>query len=140
QGHIYPLAAHRLYLIPAGVHFGYRCLQDTLQFFVHFDVLGLLRISLLELFDRVICLPELLGLEALVVDIEQDLESGQYNSLELQCRLKAVIFQALAQYIKNAEPDKIKRSSRLTIALEPIIPAIHYIEKNIFSKLSNREL
>ena len=136
----YPLHARTPYLVPAGVYF--HCHNDAAldHFYVHFDVIGLGHISMRELFAAPLCLPSLAPLNATTNEIARELPLTDDLDLAWQCRIKGLLFDALAAFLQSVPPEQGLRCFQLTTALAPILPAIDFIEKNLGERLANSEL
>ncbi|MDQ2798284.1 MAG: AraC family transcriptional regulator [Armatimonadota bacterium] len=137
---IYPLEAGRLYFVPAGVHFHCRntaCLQ---HFYIHFDVIGLPRLAMRELFHGPVCLPPSSPLEETMTRLGPQMVRRSETPMATQCRLQALLYEAFALSLDSVPPEQMERSLRRAAALEPVLPAIRWIEANLSQPLSNAYL
>ena len=57
-----------------------------------------------------------------------------------QCRLQALLYEAFALGLDSVPPEQRERSLRRAAALEPVLPAIRWIEANLSQSLSNAHL
>lgn len=135
----FPLVSNRLYFIPAAVHaFSTHC-TDTMhveQFFVHFDVVGLPEVALNTLFAQPICLPESFELLNRVRDTIRDIEANEAVFI-LQNRIKAILYEGLALYLKTLSPSQVELCTQATLRLAPVLPALRYIEEHYASPIRN---
>ncbi len=129
----------RLYFIPAGVRFSTNLLQSINHLYAHFDLLGLPYQIQQENFAGPICLPSRPALEQSLAAFQIELEQ-QGSDLLLQFRLKAILYEALSLYLQGLPAGQIQRYTPLSEAVEPIVPALQYIEVNLGVPLSNHEL
>lgn len=134
----YPLDKGRLYVIPAGVRFNTHSTCPVGHLYVHFDVIGLPYIALREMFDEPICLPHRAALEEEAWALMHALETAHgEDDLVLQFRIKALLYEGLALYLQNIPPEQLQCCLQLAVSLQPILPAIRYIEDkdNLASRL-----
>lgn len=136
----YPLEAGRLYFIPAGVHFHCRNTARMEHFYIHFDVIGLPRLAMRELFPGPVCLPPSPTLEEAVSSLGSQMENQRETPLATQCRLQALLYETFALGLDSVPPEQRERSLSRAAALEPVLPAIRWIEANLSETLSNASL
>ncbi|GCE08585.1 AraC family transcriptional regulator [Dictyobacter aurantiacus] len=140
QGTPYPLLGEQLYVIPAEVRFSTQLAHTLRHFFVHFDVLGLSPIIYREIFATPICLPASLPLKQMVHSCIEEMRTGQPEELVLEFRLKAILYTGLTQYLQQIEPATLRRYFQLTSALEPVRPAIEYVDAHLSEPLLCKDL
>ncbi|MHB9024035.1 MAG: helix-turn-helix domain-containing protein [Armatimonadota bacterium] len=140
DGSSYPLWGGKLYFIPAGVRFDVKCRCEVVQFYMHFDLMGMPGIALRELFDRPIQVPGAPALLELVRLLADTIGAETVTDLSSECRAKGVIYQGLACYLDTVPREKLERCWRAAEELEPVLPAIRYIEEHLESHLSIRTL
>ncbi len=136
----YPLAAGRLYFVPAGVHFHCRNTAETEHFYIHFDVIGLPRVAVRELFPGPVCLPPSPLLEQAITRLGPEIGGRGETDMAVQCRLQALLYDAFALALESVPPEQTARSLSRTAALEPVLPAIRWIEVNLAQPLTNGAL
>ena len=136
----YPLDGGRLYFVPAGVHFHCRNAAPTEHFYVHFDVIGLSSVAVRELFGGPVCLPPSPALEETVDRLSPDLADQGESGVALRCRLLAVLYESFASYFASLPPEQMARSVEQAAALEPVQPAIRFIEAHLARTIPNAEL
>jgi AraC family L-rhamnose operon transcriptional activator RhaR len=134
------LDCQALYLIPAGVQFNAGSQGELRQFYVHFDVLGLHDVVMRELFDRIICLPPAAGLQSTLQGVLAAHEANSMTDLTLHLQLKAMIYMAIAHYLATISPAQLERTREVAASLEPVLPAIRYIEDHLSETLPNSML
>jgi AraC-like DNA-binding protein len=145
---LYPLRRHEMYFVPAGVRFN--CYNECRMqhFFVHFDLLGLPAVALRELFSAPVQLQPEAHLRERVQSVAHDLRvlaahhsasETQDNRLDVaqQCRLKALVYEALWIYLNGVRHDLRERLWQLTEAHAPVLPALQHIENNLSQPISN---
>lgn len=138
-GERYDLDQGRFYFIPAGVRFSTNLLQSVGHLYVHFDLLGLPYQVQRENFARPVCLPSRPALEQTLGVLRAELEN-QGIDLLVQFRLKAILYEALLLGLQSLSAEQIQRYTSLSEAVEPVLPALQYIEANLGASLSNPEL
>jgi AraC-like DNA-binding protein len=136
----FALQAGRLYFVPAGVRFNACTVGEFEQFFVHFELLGLLPLVQRELFPCPIQVPEAPTMVVLADQLTRELTSEEPVDLRLQCRVKSLIYDALASYLETVPWERLERCRQVTGALQPILPALRHIESHPFDPLTNRQL
>jgi AraC-like DNA-binding protein len=129
----------RLYFIPAGVRFSTHLLQRVGHLYVHFDLPGLPSQVQQESFPIPVCLPPKSALEQAVEVLRAELEHGGTDML-LQFRIKALLYEALLLCFQSLPMEQIQRCLSLSKEAELLVPALQYIEANLGTSLSNREL
>ncbi len=132
----YLLEAGRLYFVPAGVHFHCRNTAKTQHFYIHFDVIGLPRVALQELFHGPVCLPPAAWLEEGIDRLSAPLGP----EIALRCRLQALLYEAFALALDSVPPEQMECSLNRAAALEPVLPAIRWIETHLSQPLPNAVL
>ncbi|GCE22708.1 AraC family transcriptional regulator [Dictyobacter kobayashii] len=140
QGASYPLAGGKLYVIPAEVRFSAQLAHPLKHFFVHFDVLGLSPIIYREVFASPICLPATPSLVQMVETCIQEMEAQKQEGLVLELRLKAILYTGLTQYLQQIPVATLQRYFQLMTALEPVLPAIEYVDTHLAEPLLCKEL
>lgn len=154
-GYSYPLQGQRLYVIPAGMTFRTSNSRTVGHFFVHFDVSGLPDLALRTLFNHPLCLPPSPALETLTWQTSAELapadgtpelwtKPGLLNKHNVapavQWRLKAILYEGFASYLKSLPPDQVERCYQLGGVSTQLIPALRYIEECLAERLLNGDL
>lgn len=136
NGEHYPLTANRVYFIPAGVRYSCNNERSVRHFFIHFDVIGLPRLTMRSLFDAPVALPSDERFEVTVASFGEEVR--QLSALDLggQCRAKALIYEGIARSLQLVSAESRDRSLRLAQEREPVVPALEYIENNLSTGLS----
>lgn len=137
---LYQLEAHRPYFIPAYLRFNTRIDRDIDHFYIHFDVLGIPDLAMRTLFNSPVSLPHSEKFEQTILEVAHKVRSGRPVDLVLQCQLKALIYEGLGRYLDSLPEEQIQQPLRMAIALQPVLPAIHYIDANIAKPILNRDL
>lgn len=136
----YRLEGGRLYFVPAGVHFHCRNAGLTEHFYAHFDVIGLPSVSVRELFGGPVGLPPSPTLERAVDRLSADLADQGESGVAIRCRLLATLYEAFAVYFEGLPKEQMARSVEQAAALEPVQPAIRFIETHLARTIPNAEL
>ncbi|MGC4047683.1 MAG: AraC family transcriptional regulator [Armatimonas sp.] len=124
------LHAGRVYLVPAGVFFSCGQTAAFEHFYLHFDVVGLPRLTLASLFDGPVELPKDMEFEERVSTLSKITEPNAQR-----WRAKAIAYEALARHIETV-PDVLRaRALGRAAALEPVAPALALIESSPNSDL-----
>jgi len=131
-----PLIAGRIYFVPAGVRFSCGNARLFRHFYVHFDVIGLPRLTMRALFDGPVALEADSEFESRITDFAQEVAASLTLDVAGQCRAKGLIYEGFARYL-NALPDALReRGLRRAEALEPVAPAIEHIEAHLGERLA----
>lgn len=126
----FDLHAGRVYLVPAGVFFSCGQSAGFRHFYLHFDVVGLPRLTLASLFDGPVGLPLDPDFEARVSTVSAITEPNAQR-----WRAKAIAYEALARHIETVPPTLRVRALGRAAALEPVAPALALIESSLDSAL-----
>jgi AraC-like DNA-binding protein len=138
---LYSLQGGRLYLIPAGVRFNLiPPSRDVGHLFIHFDVLGMNRVMLQELFGRPVRLEDAADLEATAERLIPAVPRPRQVSLATRLRVKSLLFEGLARYLERVPPETIERCWQLARGTEPVQPALEYIEQHLAEPISNWQM
>jgi AraC-like DNA-binding protein len=139
-GSRYPLCAGRVYFVPAGVRFSCANDADLRHFYVHFDVAGMPRLLASALFPNPVQVPEDSVWEAQVGAFAEAVRGTPTLDLAGQCRAKALVYEALARYLSAVLPDAAERLVAQAAVLEPVAPALEYIETHLAESLAVADL
>ncbi len=129
----------KIYFIPSGVRFSTDLLQGVGHLYVHFDLLGLPYQIQQEQFAAPTCFPSHPALEQAVGMLRTGLQQHEPD-LILQFRTKAILYEALLLCLQSLPAEQIQHYLSLSEAVEPIVPALQYIEANLGASLENPEL
>lgn len=128
----YPLRGGSFYVIPPLLRFS--CLNTHLlsHFYIHFDVLGPPPLALREIWSQPVHIPP----NALLAQSLQMLtvDDGPLDFLR-ECRLKAMLYAALALCLDSFAPEARRRSEWLAREMEPILPALQFIDSHLAGPL-----
>lgn len=136
----YPLDAEQLYLVPAGVRFSCGNAAPIGHFYVHFDVVGVPRVALRELFGRPLRVPDRPALVADARGLARALAERPEVGLIEQFQVKALLYGVLAAYLASQPADAMERYWVLAAAHAPVRAALREIEEHLSEPLSNRRL
>jgi AraC-like DNA-binding protein len=134
----FPLTPKNIHFIPAWQRFSARCDRTLDHFFIHFDIVGLPGTLVRDVFDTPITLhnaPQL-------VEQAQILAKNGTNQPQLAdlFRAKALLYQAMAQLIDQLPEDKARRCQSYALQVEPILPAVQYIDRAYNRSIHNNDL
>lgn len=138
-GQRYTLEQGSLYFIPAGVRFSTNLLQRVGHLYVHFDLLGLPYHVQQASFTTPVCLPSQPPLEQALYALQKELQAATHDLL-LQFRIKAILYEALLLHLQNLPAEQLQSDPSQSSATAPLLPALHHIEANLGSRLTNSEL
>lgn len=146
-GASYPLRKNHVYLLPAGMNFSTQATQGVTQFYIHFDVYGLPGLALRQLFQTLVSLPPSPILLSMIAQTSSDLPTHLFvspNKLSISpsllCRLKAIIYESVAQYLDSVPDDRMAACWQFTRGLESLAPALRRIEEHLPDHLLNADL
>jgi AraC-like DNA-binding protein len=135
-----PMRAGALYLVPEGVRFSCANVLDVKHFFMHFDLLGMPRPILQQLFGAPLEIEETSALAREASLLRDCLEATNDFSISLQCRAKALLFGCLGHIFQQSERQNQAQYPNLSAHHAPILPALEWIESHLNEKLSNQFL
>lgn len=137
-----PLALRggRVHLLPAGGTFQTRAEREVEHFYIHFEVVGLPNVALRKLFRGPILLPSAPALESIIAELRPRLLTDPEITLAQQWRVKAIVYEALAQYLQTVPAEQMELCLQTTRSMEPILPALRHIEDFIAEPLRNPAL
>jgi AraC-like DNA-binding protein len=136
----FELQAQQLYFIPAGVRFNTTIQSAVRHFFVHLDVLGMPQAALQALFGGPVGVPPSAYVQGEAQALADSMRSQARPDLLAQCRIKALLYAALANYLSQVPADMHERYRQLMQAQAPVQPALQEIEARLAERLSNGEL
>jgi len=134
------LHPNRLYLVPAGVRFITRAQCNVGQFYIHFDVIGLPHALVTDLFSTAICLPDIPELMLLTDILERDVLADGADRIAVQCRASALLYQSFAAFFEHLSTEQKQRYTEQSLAVAPVLPAIHAMERRYSEHLLNSEM
>ena len=140
DGGRFPLTAGRVYFVPAGVRFSCGNGAAFRHFYIHFDVVGLPRLTLPSLFDGPIALPYSAAYQDSVSALAASVAGTATLYFAGQCRAKALVYEGLARYLESLPETVQKRAIERAAALEPVAPALEHIEARLADALPVPEL
>ncbi len=132
----YPLEPNRVYFIPAGVRYSCHNERTVRHFYIHFDMIGLPRLTMRSLFDAPVMLPSEERFETTVANFAEEMQLSPTLDLSGQCRAKALIYEGIARSLLLVSAESRDRSLRLAQEREPVVPALEHIENTLSSPLS----
>ncbi|BCM88323.1 HTH-type transcriptional activator RhaS [Abditibacteriota bacterium] len=143
-GILYPVAARRLFLLPAGVRFDF-AVEPTngdfpQHFYVHFDVPGLAGFRLREAFDTPLSLPGNPRLEERAEELRK-LNIPRLNfELSSDLLVQSLVLEALGVAWTMLPSEKRSHGAIFSTEHQAITPALRYIEAHLSEPLRNEEL
>lgn len=136
----YELQAQQLYFVPAGVRFNTSTRIPIEHFYVHLDVLGMPQAAMQALFGGPVYVPAYAHLQQEARALASEVSDGVRPALLTQCRIKALLYGALAAYLAQLPPELHERYHQLVQVQAPVQPALQEIETRLDQRLSNSEL
>ena len=140
SGGTFGLDGGKCYFLPAGLRFNCRNATNIRHFYVHFEILGLSGIVMQEMFSS----PVEIGAKIEFVEKVRTLSAKTVGNggldFGLESRLKAVIYEALALCFEELPYERQDQFARLTASISDMLPAIHHIEAELGSTISNFSL
>ena len=136
----FTLHRHTGYFVPSGVRFDCCCTRPLTHFYIHFDVIGLPSVMLRELFAAPITLHSSDARAHTVRLLARAQEQDGPPDAATLCRMKAMLFAGLADYLAAVPAERMERCGRLTAAMRPVLPAVARIEEDPARSHTNREL
>ncbi len=139
---LYPLDGGRLYLVPRGVRFSCRNTAPLTHVYAHFDVIGLPGLAARRLLNRPVRLPESAPLEEEARAAAAALagSAAGVSSVALWCRVKGLLYRTLAHYLESLPAEQMGQLGRAASRLEPVLPALRFVEQNLAHGVTNRSL
>jgi len=139
-GRTTPLAASRLYIIPAWVRFTSRSPRPIEHCHSHFEVVGLPATVIREIFNRPVQLQREQPIDLLARGWAADMISRRRVDLDLLLRTKALIFMALASLIRETSPEFQERCCRHLLGQRSMTAVLDHIESHLSQPLDNKHL
>ncbi len=137
---LFPLAADRLYLVPAGVRFNCHNVQAITHFYIHFDVVGLPYRLLKELFGAPVDVPQTATLQETLRSSASGSAFHEPTRIASLCAAKALVYQSLAACLSGLPAEQRARYDRITADCAPVLAALDRIERRYAEPLLNRDL
>ena len=136
----FPLESQAVYLIPPGLTLASRNDTHIAQFFVHFDLTGIPAIALRELFSRptLVRASPLFG--AMVRELGERVAQTGYADPATWCTVKGVIYEALGRSLAGLTPDALEQCRLRVSALDPVLPALRWIQERMDQHIGVPEL
>jgi len=139
-GKTIPLQVGQFYLIPSGVPYSAWTARPVEQTSIHFEIPGHFPIVTRELFADVLCLDASPGLTEIIGRIARHRLIGYPVDIVMEAEVKAVLYALMAGYLREIQPEKMETFFRSRSSIEPLTPAIKYIDGHLSENLPNKEL
>lgn len=136
----YELEAGQLYFVPAGVRFNTDTRAHIEHFYVHLDVLGMPQAAMQALFGGPVRVPPSEQLQHEARALADEVRDSARPALLTQCRIKALLYGALASYLAQLPDALHERYQQLAQAQVAVQPALQEIEARLAESLSNSYL
>lgn len=140
EGRVFALEAKAVYIIPSGLQLSSDNPTEFTQLFVHFDLRGVPPFAFKELFPGPVRVPDIAGFYDAVEELGERVSRLGEHDLATQCRIKGTVYEAFGHYLGEVPGDLIERSWLRIAALEPVLPALHWIENRLDQVIRNSEL
>lgn len=138
--HLLNLKAHRVYLLPAWLTFDCQCVHALRHLYVHFDILGFSADRVRTSFPGPMDLGPWRALSLEFGRLRRELGSTTDLPPTTLCRVKAVVFAALARAL---EPMSGIEQKHLLALLDPshrLQPALEHIQRHLHLTIRNHDL
>lgn len=135
-----PLAANRLYIVPAWVRFTSRSPRPIDHCYSHFEVVGLPATVIRELFNRPLRVKSERRIEQLARWWSIDMVSLKPVDLDILLRTKALIFMSLASILRDMPADAQERCARHLLGRRSMTAVLDHIEAQLSQPLDNDRL
>jgi len=136
----HPLRARRVYLIPADTAGRAATADGVGQFYCHFTVLGLPAFTMRDLFDPVTAVPGCPWIDETAAELAAAAATDAPFGPAEECRVNALIFAAMAQALMAASPERLARYAHTSAHLQPVLPALGYIEAHYTEPITLEQL
>ena len=134
-----PLPAGRLCFVPPMPPSTYWTEAPIEIVFAHFDVIGLPKLVMDEVFSTPIILDERPDVESAFRSV-QNRDWFVTPELAAACAVKAVVYTGLGHWIESISADRLAELRSKTLLLEPLQPALLFIEEHLGERITNRKL
>lgn len=134
------LEAGAVYIVPPGLELSSRNSAPLNQFFIHFDIEDIPPAVLRELFPHPLRVPEGTGVPQLAADLMRNLRTANGPTAALQALARGAVYAALGHCIAALPPESYTRFWERMSALNPVLPALQYMQENLGNPMSNLEL
>jgi AraC-like DNA-binding protein len=135
----YALEQNRFYFVPASVNFKCHCAQEVDHFYIHFDITGLPRLALQNLFNGPVSVAKSDSLDEMFHGLLHDISIRRSN-LATQLRLKALIYEALLLCLPVAPEEQDEQGQINADRTEIVRPALDYVEGHLAQHISITDL
>ena len=140
SGERFPFLANTGYFIPAGVAFSGGNEVPFRHFFIHFDVVGLSRLTMKSLFAVPVALPPDISFSDAVREFARSLTDFPVLDLAGQCRAKALIYEGISRCFEALSPVARAKLERDNAERAAIAPALLHIDAFLQQSLSVPDL
>jgi len=137
---LYPLAAGRLVLVPAGLDFEAVLQEPVRQIFVQFEFVGWPAKAARDVIPEPVTLDPDPILETLCEALRADLEAGGELGPILASRIKALVHLSAARVLGVLPDERAGHFLRIAEGQPELLTVLHYIEKHLDQPLSNARL
>jgi AraC-like DNA-binding protein len=132
-----PILPGDVYLIPSGVRFSSETQSVVGHFYIHFELLGLYSLIMREWFTEIVHLPKPLPLGEWLEEVIRRHVDGAPANIVAEIEMRAVLYAMLGQYLQSLSTQRIEDALRFAASVEPVMPAVRYIESHLAEPLSN---
>jgi AraC-like DNA-binding protein len=142
DGTRFSFAPHTVYLIPAGVYFSCGNDKQFTHFYIHFDIVGIPRLTLKTLFEHPVAIPntENPPLAERILSFAQTIAHQPTLTLAHQCQAKAFLYESIGVHLAHISEERLAISLARAEACEPVAPALEYIENHLDTPLHLSDL
>ena len=134
------LESGEVYLVPAGLTLSSRNDAHMAQFFVHFDLTGIPPVAQRELLPGPVCVPSSPRFREAVRETGERVSRTGYGDPAVRCLVKAVVYEALGRFLAGLPPNMQERCRLRVSALDPVLPALRWMQDRLDQRVSVPEL
>ena len=135
-----PLDPDTFYVVPPGGQTTIACAREIGHFYIHFDIVGVPGITLRAIMHEPVSLGNIESLNFITRHIEQRAHQAGAPDVGLQYLIKSAIYLAIERYLSVLAEDDIKQLGQHTSDIEPVRPALDYIEAHLTEHIENAQL
>lgn len=135
-----PLERLAIYIIPPGLTILTQNEDFVRQFYIHFDIRGVVPIVLQGLFNAPVRVPDKPHFNVVVSEVAEQVVTSGTGSGATQCLLKAVVLEAIGITLREIDVETMEQTNQRTTAMRDIEPALHYIQNRYREPIRIEEL
>jgi AraC-like DNA-binding protein len=134
------MEAGAVYIVPSGLRLSSRNSAVLTQFFIHFDIEDIPPAVLRQLFPLPMRVPDETGVQRLMADLLRNLDHTSCPAAASRAMALGAVYAALGHCLAALPPEIYTRFWDRMSALNPVLPALQYIQENLHLPMSNAKL